>query len=146
MDGYYLEHQGHVHVGATLSSNMLLNAKKETSLHYVTTDRSSRPEVFLRKLFWNYKANLQGNTYAEVRYQWSFALLWWLLLNRLRIITASLLKEVCHDVRIKPILQKLTGKRFEQKTVNTLNEARTDLAASGFWTAFQITIFDILVF
>ena len=50
MDGYYLEHQGYVHVGATLSSNMLLNAKKETSLHYVTTDRSSRPEVFLRKV------------------------------------------------------------------------------------------------
>ena len=50
MDGYYLQHQGHVHVGATLSSNMLLNAKKETSLHYVTTDRSSRPEVFLRKV------------------------------------------------------------------------------------------------
>ena len=50
MDGCYLEYQGHVHVGATLSSNMLLNAKKETSLHYVTTDRSSRPGVFLRKV------------------------------------------------------------------------------------------------
>ena len=37
MAGCYLEHQEHVHVGATLTSNMLLHAKKEASLHYATT-------------------------------------------------------------------------------------------------------------
>ena len=33
--------------------------------------------------------------------------------NRLRNITANLLKEVCHVVRIEPTLQKLTGEQFE---------------------------------
>ena len=34
--------------------------------------------------------------------------------DRRRSITARLLKEVCHDVRIEPTLQKLTGEQFEQ--------------------------------
>ena len=29
MGGYYLEHQGRVHMGATVTSNILLHAKKE---------------------------------------------------------------------------------------------------------------------
>ena len=52
--------------------------------------------------------------------------------NRLRNITASLLKVVCHDVRIEPILQKLTGEQFEQRTANTTDKARLDVAARGF--------------
>ena len=66
--------------------------------------------------------------------------------NRLRSITSSLLKEVCHDIRIEPTLQKLTGEQFEQRTANTSDEARLDVAARGFWTASQITFFDIIVF
>ena len=61
--------------------------------------------------------------------------------NRLRNITASLLKEV----RIEPTLQKLTGKQFEQRTANTSEEARLDVAARGFWTAGQIAFFHIRV-
>ena len=66
--------------------------------------------------------------------------------NRLRNITASLLKEVCHDVRIEPTLQKLTGEQFEQRTTNTSDEARLAVATRGFWTAGQIAFFDIRVF
>ena len=66
--------------------------------------------------------------------------------NRLRNITTSLLTEVCHDVCIEPTLQKLTGEQFEQRTANTSDEARLDIAARGFWAAGQIAFFDIRVF
>ena len=66
--------------------------------------------------------------------------------NRLRNITANLLKEVCHDVRIEPTLQRLTGEEFEQRTANTSDDARLDVAARGFWTAGQIAFFDLRVF
>ena len=45
-------------------------------------------------------------------------------------ITASLLKEVCHDVRIEPTLQKLPGEQFEQRAANTSDEAREFWAAN----------------
>ena len=38
MVGHYPKHQERVHVGTTLTSNMLLHPKKEGSLHSVTTD------------------------------------------------------------------------------------------------------------
>ena len=61
--------------------------------------------------------------------------------NRLRNITASLLMEVRHDIRIEPTLQKLTGEQFEQKAVDTLDEARLDVAARGFWATGHIGFF-----
>ena len=66
--------------------------------------------------------------------------------NRQRSITASVLKEVCLDFWIEAILQKLTGKRFEQRTANTLNEAKLDVAARGFQIVGQIAFFDTKVF
>ena len=36
MGSHYLKHLGHVHVGATLTSNKLLHVKKKVSVHYVT--------------------------------------------------------------------------------------------------------------
>ena len=66
--------------------------------------------------------------------------------NRLRNINASLLKEVCHDVRIEPTLQKVTGEQFEQRTTNTSDEARLDVTARRFWAASQIAFFDMRVF
>ena len=66
--------------------------------------------------------------------------------NRLRNITTSLLKEVCHDAHIEPTWQKLKSKQFEQRAKNTSDEARLDVAARGFWAAGQITFFDIRVF
>ena len=46
MGGRYLEHQERVHVGAILTSGMLLHAKKDPSLHCVTTDQeTSQPAI-----------------------------------------------------------------------------------------------------
>ena len=67
--------------------------------------------------------------------------------NRLRNITASLLKEVRHDVRIEPTLQKLTSEQFEQRAANTSDETRLDVSPRGFWEAGQIGVFfDMRVF
>ena len=66
--------------------------------------------------------------------------------NRLRNITASLLKEVCHDVRIEPTLQKLTSEQFEQRAANTSDEARLDVPPKGFWEAGQIALFFFFFF
>ena len=46
MGDHHLKHKGRVLVGETLTSNMLLHAKKEASLHYVTTDWEASPPVY----------------------------------------------------------------------------------------------------
>ena len=66
--------------------------------------------------------------------------------NSIRNITATLLKEVCHDVRVEPNLTKLTGEEFSEKTANLRDEARSDVCARGFWTTGQMAFFDIRVF
>ena len=52
--------------------------------------------------------------------------------NKLRDFTAAALTEVCGDVRVKPLLQPLTGwSRFT--TTNREDKACVDVAAIGFW-------------
>ena len=52
--------------------------------------------------------------------------------NSIRNITAILLNEVCHDFRVEPDLQKLTGEEFNESTSNLKDEARVDVCACGF--------------
>jgi hypothetical protein len=66
--------------------------------------------------------------------------------NSIRNTTATLLKEVCHDVRVEPNLLKLTGEEFCEKTSNLKDEARADVCARGFWTTGQMAFFDVRVF
>ena len=64
--------------------------------------------------------------------------------NELRDITASLLKEVCHDVRTEPSLVDVNGEHFN-RTANT-KQARLDISALSFWTPGQRVFLDVRVF
>ena len=66
--------------------------------------------------------------------------------NEVRDLTASLLKEVCHDVAVEPLLQPLTGEQFRYKTAITSPEARLDVSVRSFWTKGQRTFCDVRVF
>ena len=66
--------------------------------------------------------------------------------NQIRYLTANLLKIICHDVLIKPILQQLTGESLHERTANIIDEARVDVAAGEFWISRQRAFFDIRVF
>ena len=67
--------------------------------------------------------------------------------NQVRDLLASLMKEVCTDVRTEPELQPLTGEVFNRATTITTDEARLDIEARGFWECRQeCTMFDVRVF
>ena len=53
--------------------------------------------------------------------------------NEIRDLTASVLTEVCHDVRVEPDLQPITHETMSAATANTSDEARLDIAMNGFW-------------
>ena len=64
----------------------------------------------------------------------------------MRVLTASLLKEVCHNVTTEPQLLSLSGEQLgllENKDENAL----VDVRASGFWgIGHEDAFFDIRVF
>ena len=58
---------------------------------------------------------------------------------------ANLLREVCHDVKVEPQLQKVNeGDCLNPKTI-TGDQARLDVSARGVWTPFDKTFLDIRV-
>ncbi|KAG0725970.1 hypothetical protein GWK47_037531 [Chionoecetes opilio] len=61
--------------------------------------------------------------------------------DEVRDLTASMLKEVCHDVSTEPTLLPLDGELLRYRTANTAPEARVDICARGFWTRGQRTLF-----
>ena len=65
--------------------------------------------------------------------------------NHLRNITANLIDQVCHDVRVSP-LQTLTGETFDSRSTNVRDETRFDISAKAFWTKYQMAFFDVRVF
>lgn len=67
--------------------------------------------------------------------------------NEVRDLTATLLTEVCNDVRVEPDLQPITEEVMLRRTANTTDGARLDIAANGFWGGrFERTFLDVRVF
>lgn len=66
--------------------------------------------------------------------------------NEIRDNLATLLKEVCHNVAIEPMLQPITGEHLQRSTISEAN-ARLDVAVSGFTgDRFERTFYDVRVF
>ena len=53
--------------------------------------------------------------------------------NEVRDITATLLTEVCHEVKTEPHLQPLSGESLSYRSANTEDSDRFDVAMYGFW-------------
>jgi len=67
--------------------------------------------------------------------------------DEVRNVTATMLREVAHDVALEPSLQPLSGETFNLKSVTTDAQARVDVAASGLWGGrFERTFIDVRVF
>ncbi len=59
--------------------------------------------------------------------------------NNTRDTLANLLREVCHNVKVEPQLQKVNeGDCLNPKTI-TGDQARLDVSARGVWTPFDKT-------
>ena len=66
--------------------------------------------------------------------------------NMIRDVTAKLLDEVCHDVRVEPQLLPVTGESFKEATANRSYEARLDISARSVWITGQKAFLDVRVF
>ena len=66
--------------------------------------------------------------------------------DEVRDITAQMLREVCHDVRVEPLLIPTNGRGLELLSANTSDEARLDVSARGFWARQQRAFFDVRIF
>ena len=53
--------------------------------------------------------------------------------NKVHDLTATLLTDVCHDVKVEPDLQPLKNEAFHHKTANIQDGARLDISVNDFW-------------
>ena len=64
--------------------------------------------------------------------------------NELRDLEAEMLRVVCNDREVEPVLQKVTGDRLN-RGANKAPGARLDIHAPGFWERQTSTFFDVRV-
>ncbi|PFX28681.1 hypothetical protein AWC38_SpisGene6628 [Stylophora pistillata] len=64
--------------------------------------------------------------------------------NELQDLEADLLRIVSSDVKVKPILQQITGETLNRST-NRAPDARLDIHARGFWERQRSALFDVRV-
>ena len=63
--------------------------------------------------------------------------------NNIRDLEASLLKDICKDIKIEPELMPLGNS--ETQSSNTAEKARLDVSAVGIWSSMERTFLDIRV-
>ena len=64
--------------------------------------------------------------------------------NSVRDSEAKIMREVYRDVQIEPTLLPINENDFESK-VNTADNARLDISATGLWNSCEKTFFDIRI-
>ena len=64
--------------------------------------------------------------------------------NELRDLEAEMLKIVCNDVEVEPVLQEVTGETINHGA-NKAPDARLDIHARGFWERHRSALFDVRV-
>ena len=65
--------------------------------------------------------------------------------NHIRDTEAKLMKEVCHDVQIEPMLIALEEEEIMRRRTNTTPHARLDISARGVWSPFDRSFIDVRV-
>ena len=63
--------------------------------------------------------------------------------NRVRDLEASILKDVCKDVKTEPELMPVGGSNIT--SLNTSEKARLDVSAVGIWSPMERTFLDVRV-
>ena len=67
--------------------------------------------------------------------------------NELRDITATLLSEVCSNVRTEPPLQLLSGEQFHYRSANVEDDTWLDVSTESFWGQNKkVAYFDVKIF
>ena len=64
--------------------------------------------------------------------------------NELRDLEAEMLRMVCNDVEVEPVLQEVTGETLNHGA-NKAPDARLDIHARGFWERQRSAFFDVRV-
>ena len=64
--------------------------------------------------------------------------------NELRDLEAEMLRMVCNDVEVEPVLQEVTGETLNHGA-NKAPDARLDIHARGFWERQRSAFFDVKV-
>ena len=64
--------------------------------------------------------------------------------DAVRDVEAELLKEICRNVKVEPPLQETRGDML-RSNANASDQARLDIAATGLWSRFERTYFDVRV-
>ena len=67
-----------------------------------------------------------------------------LLHNELRDLEAEMLRMVCNDVEVEPVLEEVTGETLNHGA-NKAPDARLDIHARGFWERQRSAFFDVKV-
>ena len=64
--------------------------------------------------------------------------------NELRDLEAQILRMVCNDVEVEPVLREVTGETLNHGA-NKAPDARLDIHARGFWERQRSAFFDVRV-